>query len=119
MMRAAGVVAMLVGSGILAACGNPGPPGRTTTTVSPSSTSPATSTSAVPTTTTTSASTRARPLAGIAVGLDPGHNGNNWSNPAYIDRTIWNGRGKESCDTTGTATNAGYPEAQFNWNVAV
>ena len=24
----------------------------------------------------------------------------------------------ETCDTTGTETDAGYTEAQFNWNVA-
>ena len=30
-----------------------------------------------------------------------------------------NGVSTESCDTTGTATNSGYSEAQFNWNVVV
>jgi len=59
------------------------------------------------------------PLNGVVVGLDPGHNGRNWSDPSYIDRLVWNGREKEACDTTGTATNGGYPESQFNWDVAV
>jgi len=78
-----------------------------------------TTTSEVSTTTTTFLVSHAHPLAGVVVGLDPGHNGNNWRSPGYIDRLIWNGREKESCDTTGTATNAGYTEAQYNWNVAV
>jgi N-acetylmuramoyl-L-alanine amidase len=61
---------------------------------------------------------RAEPLAGKVVGIDPGHNGHNWSDPSFINRPIWNGREHESCDTTGTETDGGYTEAQFNWNVA-
>jgi N-acetylmuramoyl-L-alanine amidase len=60
----------------------------------------------------------AKPLAGKIVGIDPGHNGRNWSDPAYINHLIWNGREMETCDTTGTETDDGYTEAQFNWNVA-
>jgi N-acetylmuramoyl-L-alanine amidase len=58
------------------------------------------------------------PLAGKVVGIDPGHNGRNYTDPGYIDRLIWNGREQESCDTTGTETAGGYTEAQFNFNVA-
>jgi N-acetylmuramoyl-L-alanine amidase len=58
------------------------------------------------------------PLAGKVVGIDPGHNGRNYTDPAYIDRPIWNGREEETCDTTGTETGGGYTEAQFNFNVA-
>jgi len=54
----------------------------------------------------------------MTVGIDPGHNGRNGSDPAFINRKIWNGREWENCNTTGTATNAGYTEAQFNFNVA-
>lgn len=61
---------------------------------------------------------RLRPLAGMVVGIDPGHNGRNYTDPAFIDHLIWNGRNYETCDTTGTATDGGYTEAQFNWNVA-
>ena len=60
----------------------------------------------------------ARPLTGAVVGIDPGHNGHNWSDPGFINRLVWNGRALETCDTTGTATASGYTEAQFNWNVA-
>jgi N-acetylmuramoyl-L-alanine amidase len=59
-----------------------------------------------------------KPLAGKIVGIDPGHNGGNGADPAYIDRLIWNGRESETCDTTGTQTASGYTEAQFNFNVA-
>jgi N-acetylmuramoyl-L-alanine amidase len=58
------------------------------------------------------------PLAGMVVGIDPGHNGRNYTGPGYIDRPIWNGREHEACDTTGTETDGGYTEAQFNFNVA-
>jgi len=58
------------------------------------------------------------PLAGETVGIDPGHNGRNYSDPSYLDRQVWNGRAQEDCDTTGTATDGGYPEAQFNFQVA-
>ena len=57
-------------------------------------------------------------LVGEVVGIDPGHNGGNGGDPAYINQTIWNGTGYETCDTTGTATDGGYPEAAFNWDVA-
>jgi N-acetylmuramoyl-L-alanine amidase len=58
------------------------------------------------------------PLAGKVVGIDPGHNGLNYTAPQVIDQPIWNGQEDESCDTTGTATNSGYSEAQYNFNVA-
>lgn len=60
-----------------------------------------------------------RPLAGKIVGIDPGHNGRNWTQPGYIDHKIWNGREREDCDTTGTQTASGYTEARFNFNVAM
>jgi N-acetylmuramoyl-L-alanine amidase len=60
----------------------------------------------------------ARALTGEVVGIDPGHNGLNYTAPAVIDQPIWNGREDESCDTTGTETAGGYTEAQFNFNVA-
>ena len=60
----------------------------------------------------------AAPLAGITVGIDPGHNGLNGSDPSFINHLIWNGRESETCDTTGTQTASGYTEARFNFNVA-
>jgi N-acetylmuramoyl-L-alanine amidase len=59
-----------------------------------------------------------KPLAGEVIGIDPGHNGRNGDDPAFIDRQVWNGREWEDCDTTGTETDSGYTEARFNFNVA-
>jgi len=58
------------------------------------------------------------PLAGKIVGIDPGHNGGNFTDPDAIAQQIWNGAEWEACDTTGTTTDAGYTEAQFTFNVA-
>ena len=55
---------------------------------------------------------------GKVVGIDPGHNGLNYTAPQIIDQPVWNGQEDEPCDTTGTATNSGYTEAQYNFNVA-
>ena len=60
----------------------------------------------------------AGPLAGKIVGIDPGHNGRNWSDPSYLNHKVWNGREWESCDTTGTETNGGYKEPAFTYSVA-
>ncbi len=60
----------------------------------------------------------ARPLAGKVIGIDPGHDGGNFNDPAFINQLVWNGVGYETCDTTGTQTATGYTEAQFNFNVA-
>ena len=59
------------------------------------------------------------PLAGVTVGIDPGHNGLNGTDPSYLNHLIWNGRQLETCDTTGTQTDAGYTEALFNFRVAM
>jgi len=58
------------------------------------------------------------PLAGRIIGIDPGHNGRNWSDPSYINHRVWNGREWESCDTTGTETASHYRETSFNFSVA-
>ena len=57
-------------------------------------------------------------LAGKVVGIDPGHNGLNGSDPDFIDQPVYNGTGYEPCDTTGTETASGYTEAEFNFTVA-
>ena len=59
------------------------------------------------------------PLTGKVVTIDPGHNGGNGAAPGIIDQLVWDGTGYETCDTTGTATDAGYPESQFNFDVAL
>lgn len=53
------------------------------------------------------------------VVLDPGHNGGNASHPAQVNRQVPMGWGQtKACDTTGTNTDAGYPEHAFNFDVA-
>jgi N-acetylmuramoyl-L-alanine amidase len=64
------------------------------------------------------APTAAGILHGKVILVDPGHNGGNIDAAAVINKLIWNGRESETCDTTGTRTDAGYTEALFNWNVA-
>ena len=59
-----------------------------------------------------------RPLSGEVIGVDPGHNGGNFTHAAQIGKRIWNGREWEACNTTGTATDGGYTEALFNFKVA-
>lgn len=58
-----------------------------------------------------------RPLAGKVVVLDPGHNLNNAKHTADINKLVDVGTGRKACDTTGTATNAGYPEATYTLDV--
>ena len=59
------------------------------------------------------------PVAGKTIVVDPGHQLGN-SNPkfrAQLAQTIFNGAIRKACNTTGTATNAGFPEATFTWEV--
>ena len=57
-----------------------------------------------------------QPLSGKVVVLDPGHNLNNNSS---INKNVYAGNGVyKACDTTGTSTDAGYPEHAFTWDVA-
>ena len=59
-------------------------------------------------------------LSGKVILLDPGHQLGN-SNPKFAKQMAqkkFNGTTVKGCNTTGTATNSGYPEATFNWKVA-
>jgi N-acetylmuramoyl-L-alanine amidase len=107
---------------LLAACGAPQPAASGTGPAGDAAASPAAvRTSAGPGTPAPKASKQpaaAKPLSGITVGIDPGHNGLNGTDPGYINHLIWNGRQSETCDTTGTQTAGGYTEARFNFNVA-
>jgi N-acetylmuramoyl-L-alanine amidase len=64
------------------------------------------------------AGTSGKPLRGMTVVLDPGHNPNNREHAAEINRTVNIGTGRKECDTTGTATSSGYSEAQFTLDLA-
>lgn len=57
---------------------------------------------------------------GRVVVIDPGHNGANGANPDIINAQVDAGFGQtKPCNTTGTSTNAGFTEHEFNWAVAV
>ncbi|NBE95241.1 N-acetylmuramoyl-L-alanine amidase [Nonomuraea sp. KC401] len=60
----------------------------------------------------------ARPLDGKVVVIDPGHNGGNYRAPKQINRQVDVLTKKKACDTTGTATDSGYSEAAFTWDVS-
>lgn len=58
------------------------------------------------------------PLAGRVIVLDPGHQLGNRNFPTEINALVPAGGYDKPCNTTGTATNSGYPEATFNFRVA-
>ena len=59
-------------------------------------------------------------LDGMTVALDPGHNAGNGGASSTINRLVPIGKGqRKACDTTGTATDGGYAEAAYTWDVAV
>jgi N-acetylmuramoyl-L-alanine amidase len=124
---------------VLTACTSPpsastaaptsGPPSVPTPAVTAGPTSAPTSTSSAVTVPTTVLSAVPRPVPPVAAGdpsapgrvvvLDPGHNGGNAGAPAAINRQVPDGRGgTKACNTTGTATDAGYPEHSFTFDVA-
>ncbi len=54
-------------------------------------------------------------ISGMAVFLDPGHNA---VNDSSLTQQVPNGRGgTKQCNTSGTATDDGYPEHAFTWDV--
>ncbi|MFJ8809716.1 N-acetylmuramoyl-L-alanine amidase [Streptomyces sp. NPDC102490] len=57
-------------------------------------------------------------LKGKVVVIDPGHNPANFQHASEINRKVNIGTHWKECDTTGTATNAGWPEAKFTLDVA-
>jgi len=60
-----------------------------------------------------------RPLLGVVIGLDPGHNGGNVEDMARISERISDGRGgATACDTPGRSTHNGYREHEFTFEVA-
>lgn len=61
---------------------------------------------------------QASPLQGKVIVIDPGHNPGNFLHPDEINRQVDAGTLFKACDTTGTATNGGYREADYTWDVA-
>lgn len=77
-------------------------------------TSSASETSAAP----SSETGKAGPLSGHVIALDPGHNRGNFQHLDEINEPLFVGIWK-TCNTTGTATDSGYLEADYNWEVVM
>ncbi len=60
----------------------------------------------------------ATPLAGVVVNVDPGHNPGNAAHATQVNRIVARGPIRKACDTTGTSTNAGFPEWRFTGQLA-
>ncbi|MFC8077719.1 N-acetylmuramoyl-L-alanine amidase [Streptomyces sp. NPDC057307] len=58
------------------------------------------------------------PLTGRIVVIDPGHNPGNFKHTTEINKLVDIGTNRKECDTTGTAGNAGYTEAEFTADVS-
>ena len=57
-------------------------------------------------------------LQGKVIVIDPGHQLGNSTHLSQINRLVNAGGFMKACNTTGTATDGGYPEATFTWHVA-
>jgi N-acetylmuramoyl-L-alanine amidase len=58
------------------------------------------------------------PLTGTTIVVDPGHQLGNHRFPEQISRPVPAGGFTKPCNTTGTATDGGYAEATFAWQVS-
>jgi N-acetylmuramoyl-L-alanine amidase len=61
----------------------------------------------------------ARPLHGVLIALDAGHQLGNSRHPDEISQPVPAGGFTKPCNTTGTATDAGFAEATFNYRVTM
>lgn len=59
-----------------------------------------------------------KPLAGVVIALDPGHQLGNGRHLREINRPVPAGGFTKPCNTTGTATRSGAPEATVTWRLA-
>lgn len=113
---AVGALTLLVALQVRAGSGG-GP-----TTVEPSGEAGTSSASAGETVTpepTVTATEPPPPLTGLAVVVDPGHNGGNGANPLTVNAPVPDGRGAtKACNTVGASTDSGYPEHAFTWDVS-
>jgi len=103
-VSAAATALLLLAGGCAAEAPRPGAGGATSPSASPS---------------TSSRDSRGAPVFdGVTVGIDPGHNGGNAEHPEVMTRQVWDGRTYKDCNTTGTSTDAGYPESRYTFRVA-
>ncbi|MEV1174960.1 N-acetylmuramoyl-L-alanine amidase [Nonomuraea sp. NPDC049784] len=101
-----GFVTLATVAALSAACGGAAPA------------APAAQKTAPPASPSRSRSPAGQALAGKTIVIDPGHNGGNAAHPKEINRQVDVITGRKPCNTTGTETDAGYPEHAFTWDVA-
>jgi N-acetylmuramoyl-L-alanine amidase len=58
------------------------------------------------------------PLEGRVIVIDPGHQLGNSGHPSQVTRLVNAGGFSKPCNTSGTSTADGFPEARFNWLVS-
>jgi N-acetylmuramoyl-L-alanine amidase len=118
-LAAAAVVAAL---GLLSGCGTVGrDAGGTPNSAGTPATAPAAAPAtggASPSPSATASRAETLPLSGRTVAPDPGHNPTNHLHTKEIDRLVDIGTNRKECDTTGTETDAGYPEASYTLDVS-
>lgn len=73
---------------------------------------------ATPSPTSAPSASDQRPLAGRVIVVDAGHQLGNHHFPDQVNRPVPAGGFTKPCNTTGTAADAGYPEATFTWAVS-
>jgi N-acetylmuramoyl-L-alanine amidase len=112
-----GLIPILLTAPLLASCGSSSSTARPEET---STTESSTTTTQLLTTTSSTTSTIAKlPLSGKVIAIDAGHNGGNAAHSADINQLVDAGNGvTKACDTSGTASNDGYPEYEFTLSVA-
>lgn len=108
LLRALGVLVLLALTTAVGVWLGPSLPVAT----SPSPSSPSSSPSPSP------SLSAARPLEGVRIGLDPGHQLGNRNFPDQVTALVPAGGFRKACNSTGTESNAGLPEASFVWEVA-
>lgn len=118
------VAVLLLMTGLLAAC-TPPDGGSSAVETSASATAPAatgTASTATPTATDEAPAAPAPeplPLADLVIVVDPGHQLGNRNFPREINALVEAGNGgTKACNTTGTATDDGVPEATVAWDVS-
>ncbi|MEV1004271.1 N-acetylmuramoyl-L-alanine amidase [Nonomuraea sp. NPDC050202] len=114
-MRALPATVLAVCGLIASACGGTGSGGAAAGQAAPATTAAQSPPSSAP---AKQAPPDAKPLEGKVIVIDPGHNGANYRHPAEINRKVNVLTKWKECDTTGTATNSGYSEAAFTWDVS-
>lgn len=131
-VRALGIVAAAAALTVVAGCGSASPATatRAATPADSASVDPPAAPSALPSSPIPSGTAKpAAPaaatgplnlaaVAGRTILIDPGHNGGNGAHPEIINQQVPMGTGTKACDTTGTATNGGYSEAAFTFDVS-